>query len=121
MIDGLAFGGFNLVDIQELYEKTKLPVIAVTRDMPDFEGIDNALNHLSHKKKRWSCIEKAGKLVKVETKPGKSIHIQYHGLKKEDAIKIVKISATRSLLPEPIRVAHLITQGIVLGESRGKA
>lgn len=121
MLDGLAFGGFNLVDIQELYEKTKLPVIVVTRDMPDFEEINRALDHLPYKKKRWSCIEKAGRPVRVETKPGRSVYMQYHGLKREDAVEIVRLSATRSLLPEPIRTAHLIAQGIILGESKGKA
>jgi endonuclease V-like protein UPF0215 family len=121
MIDGLAFGGFNMVDIQKVSEKTKLPVIAVTREMPDFKAIDKALNHLSDKKKRWDCIEKAGKPVRVETRDGKGIFMQHAGIRREDAMRIVKLSATRSLLPEPIRVAHLIAQGIVLGESRGKA
>jgi len=33
----------------------------------------------------------------------------------------VKLSSTRSLIPEPIRVAHLIASGVALGESRGGA
>ena len=43
MLDGLAFGGFNLIDIQEVYEKTKLPVIVVVRDKPNLEEIKKAL------------------------------------------------------------------------------
>ena len=121
MLDGLAFGGFNMVDMEALYDKTGLPVIAVTRDMPDFAEIDKALDHLPGKKKRWQCIQKAGTPVAVETKPGRRIYMQYHGLKEEDAKAIVRLSATHSLLPEPIRTAHLIAQGIVLGESKGKA
>jgi len=34
---------------------------------------------------------------------------------------IVKLSSTRSLIPEPIRVAHLIASGVALGESMGGA
>jgi len=121
MLDGLAFGGFNMVDMEALHEKTQLPVIAVTRDMPDFAKISKALDHLPNKKKRWRCIEKAGEPVAVATKPGRRIYMQYSGLRQEDAAAIVRLSATHSLLPEPIRVAHLVAQGIVLGESKGKA
>jgi hypothetical protein len=121
MLDGLAFGGFNMVDIEELHNRTKLAVIAVTRHMPDFRGIDRALDNLSGKERRLNCIRKAGAPVKVETRQGKGVYMQHAGISREDAAAIVRLSATRSLLPEPIRVAHLIAQGIVLGESRGKA
>ena len=121
MLDGLAFGGFNLVDINRLYRETKLPVIVVVRVKPDFEEIKKALEHLPDKEARWRLIEKVGSVKTVQTKPGKKIFIQFAGIKEEDAREIVKLSSTRSLIPEPIRVAHLIAQGIVLGESKGKA
>ncbi|MFH1404251.1 MAG: DUF99 family protein [Candidatus Altiarchaeota archaeon] len=121
MLDGLGFAGFNLVDIQRLNSETGLPVIVVTRDMPDFKEINSALDNLPDKSERWGCVEKAGDPVGVETRNGGSVFIQYSGIHLEDAKAIVKLSSTRSLLPEPIRVAHLIAQGIVLGQSRGKA
>jgi hypothetical protein len=121
MLDGLTFGGFNLVDIEEIFKKTSLPVIVIIRRMPDFNKIEKALENLDKKDKRWKCVEKAGIPKKVETKSGKFIYIQNFGINFEDAEEIVKLSATRSLIPEPIRVAHLIASGVVLGESRGAA
>lgn len=121
MLDGISFGGFNLVDIEELFRRTTLPVIVIVRQMPDFKAIKKALKNLKNQKFYQNCMEKAGKPLKVETKPGKFIYIQSHGLKFSDAERIVKLSSTRSLIPEPIRVAHLIASGIVLGESRGGA
>jgi len=121
MIDGLGFAGFNLVDIEELFERTGLPVIAVVRDMPDFAAIDEALENTAHKEFYLSCIKKAGRPKKVVNRDKKHIYIQYRGITFSDAEKIVKLSSTRSLIPEPIRVAHLIASGIVLGESRGGA
>lgn len=121
MLDGLAFGGFNLVDIHRLYDETVLPVIVVVRSKPNFAEIKAALENLPNKEERWSLIERAGEVTAVSTKPGKKIHIQFAGIREEDAREIVKLSSTRSLIPEPIRVAHLIAQGIVLGESKGKA
>jgi len=37
------------------------------------------------------------------------------------AAKIVRISATHSLIPEPLRIAHIIASGIKNGESHGRA
>ncbi|MBN2014483.1 MAG: DUF99 family protein [Candidatus Altiarchaeota archaeon] len=121
MLDGLGFAGFNLVDIERLFKETKLPVIVVVRRMPDFESIGEAIKKLKNREFYRRCIETAGRPRKVETKPGKFIHIQCRGIDFSDAEDIVRLSATRSLIPEPIRVAHLIATGIVLGESRGGA
>lgn len=121
MIDGLGFAGFNLVDLEALFERTGLPVIAVVRDMPDYKSIEEALENTPNKEYCLSCIEKAGRPRKVETKDKKHIYIQFRGIAFADAEKIVRLSSTRSLIPEPIRVAHLIASGIVLGESRGGA
>ncbi|MBN2250594.1 MAG: DUF99 family protein [Candidatus Altiarchaeota archaeon] len=121
MLDGLGFAGFNLVDIERLYNETKIPVIVVVRRMPDFKAIRDAINGLRHRDYYLACMEKAGEPRPVETKPGRRIYIQHRGISFEDAREIVRLSSTRSLIPEPIRVAHLIASGIALGESRGGA
>jgi endonuclease V-like protein UPF0215 family len=121
MLDGIAFGGFNVVDINRLYSEAKLPVIVVTRDMPDFNEIKKALKNLSDRQVRWKCMEDAGQPKPVETRDNKRVYIQTAGIDFKDAEAIVKLSATRSLIPEPIRVAHLIAQGVVSGQSKGKA
>ena len=46
MLNGLTFAGFNIVDIKALYSATKLPVITVTREKPDFADIHKALQNL---------------------------------------------------------------------------
>jgi len=121
MVDGIAFGGFNVVDIWRIYEETGLPVIVVVRDMPDFPDIRSALKHIPDYEIRWGIIKKAGKPKPVETRPGKNVFIQAAGISSKDAEAIVKLSATRSLLPEPLRAAHIIASGIVSGQSKGKA
>jgi len=121
MLDGLGFGGFNLVDIERLYLETGKAVIAVVRRMPDLSSIKKIIQNLEHREFYESCIQKAGDLRRVETRAGHSIYVQCHGIRRADAEAIVKLSSTRSLIPEPIRVAHLIASGFVLGESRGGA
>ncbi len=122
MLDGVTYGGFNPVDIVQLNEETDIPVIVLMRKLPDFEKIETALSHLPEKEKRMKLIKKAGKISKVITKDASNpVFIQCCGIKQEFAARIVHLSSTRSNIPEPLRVAHLIATGIILGESRGKA
>jgi endonuclease V-like protein UPF0215 family len=122
MLDGITYGGFNPIDIVRLFEETGVPVIVVMRSCPDFEKIEAAVKYLSQPEERLRIIYRAGRIVKVVTKDASNpVYIQWAGIDKNDARKIVKLTATRSNVPEPIRVAHLIATGIICGESRGKA
>jgi len=113
MLNGLTFAGFNIVDIKRLYGETGLPVIVVSREKPNLNEIKKALEKLPHKEKRWKMIENAGKLLEVNVRnTGSSIYVQLAGLNEKDARKIVRITSTRSNIPEPLRVAHLIASGI---------
>ncbi|MBD3263186.1 DUF99 family protein [Candidatus Woesearchaeota archaeon] len=126
MLDGIALGGFNIIDIQKLYKKTKLPVIVVIRRRPNFKKIKLALNHLSKPEKRLQLMKNAGKIYEFPVKhkglrkKGK-IYFQYIGITEKQARQVLKLTITHGLIPEPIRVAHLIATGIKLGESRGRA
>ena len=121
MLDGITFGGFNVANIKKIYEETGLGVIVVVRKLPDFEEIEMVIKRYDYYEERKEGIRAAGIPRKVETRPGNFIYIQCSGIKFEDAEYIVKLSSTRSLIPEPIRVAHLIASGVALGESRGGA
>ena len=100
-------------DIKELYNKTSLPVIALTRDPPKMEEIKQALENLPEKEKRWKAILNAGEIIEVQTREGEEpIYMQIAGLERRDAEKIVRITSTRSNIPEPLRVAHIIASGL---------
>ncbi len=113
MLDGVTFAGFNVVDIKRLASETQLPIIAVTRDQPNFEDIHEALKNLPRSEERWKAVQNAGKIVRVNTRSKKErVFIETAGINAEDAEKIVKLTSTRSSVPEPLRVAHLIASGI---------
>jgi len=120
LLDGVALGGFNVVDIEKIYSKTGLPVITVTRDRPDFKKIELALKKNFNDWKKRLKIMKKGKLHRVETSHN-PIFVKCAGLTIDEAKEIINISTIRGVVPEPIRVAHLIASGVVRGESYGKA
>ena len=119
MLDGVTYAGFNPIDIQLIFDETALPVIVFMRTRPDFEKIELALLHLPEKEKRWEIIQHAGTIYEGEG--DNPFCIQFCGIDKDSAFKIVRLTTTHSNIPEPLRVAHLIATGVVLGESKGKA
>jgi len=115
LLNGIALAGFNVIDIQELNKKTKIPVIVVIRKYPNFKKIEKTLKKIN-KSKKYQLIQKAGPVEKI----GK-IYIQRKGITLNKAKEILKLTCTRSLIPEPIRAAHLIAGGVITGESKGQA
>lgn len=115
LLDGIALAGFNIIDIQELNKETKIPVIVIIRKYPDFKKIRQTLEKLK-KQHKYKLIEKAGSVTKVN-----NIYIQIKGTTLTEAKEILKITCTRSYIPEPIRIAHLIASGVIKGESKGNA
>ncbi len=113
MLDGVTFAGFNVVDTSQLFKRTRLPVIAVTREKPDFERIRKALENLTFAGDRWRAIRNRDKIVKVVTRRGEeAVYIQATGIGEDVAARIVRSTATRSSIPEALRVAHLIASGL---------
>jgi len=121
MLNGITIGGFNMINISKLYEKTNLPVIAINRKMPNLKKIRIALQNFNDFEKRWNCIEDAGKIQKMKIEKNKNLYFQFKGLKQREAEEIIRVSCTRSLIPEPLRVAHLIASALIKGESGGRA
>jgi endonuclease V-like protein UPF0215 family len=113
MLDGVTFAGFNVVDTLRLFEKTGLPVIAVTREKPDFDDIWKALENLPFAEERWKAIRNADKIVRISTrKKEEAIFMQVAGIGADVAKRIVRSTATRSNIPEALRVAHLVASGL---------
>jgi len=113
VLDGVTFAGFNVVDIKELSRRLALPVISVVRQKPDLEEIRRALKNLPNFENRLRAMENAGELFEVKVKQGENpIYIHVAGVLREDAEEILRKTSTRSLVPEALRVAHIIASGL---------
>jgi endonuclease V-like protein UPF0215 family len=118
MLNGVTMAGFNVVDIKDLHERVKLPIVAVTRDRPDFEDIQKALQHLPEAEKRWNSVKRAGKMITVRTREGEApIYVHATGIAEEDVRRILRATSTRSNIPEALRVAHIIASGLIGNDS----
>lgn len=115
LLNGIAVAGFNVIDIAKLHEETKLGVIVVIRRHPDIKLIHTTLKRLGMNEK-IKLLKKAGPIFKHQ-----KIFFQYAGITEGAAHTILNLTATHSYIPEPIRVAHLVGQGLIFGESKGRA
>jgi len=116
MLDGIALGGFNIVDIQRLNERTGLKVLVAVRRKPDLRAVRRALERTSRPEKRWEILSRAGEIVRIE-----KLHCQLTGMDLDEARDLVRLTCTRSHVPEPIRAAHLIAGGLIRGQSGRRA
>ncbi len=144
MLQGIAVGGFNVVDVHELSVALGVPVLVVMRRPPDLEAMRKALFvHVPRMRPRvrgaarkWRLIEGAGPIEPLaapsapaasRARPtglrdgGPRLWVQRVGLSAEAARRMVLATTLHGHLPEPVRLAHLIAGGIATGRSRGRA
>lgn len=118
MLNGITFGGFNVVDIKALNEMTGLPVIVVSERRPNLDKIHLAIQHLPGSEERLRAVLNAGEIFPVTTREvNRRIFVETVGISKDLALEVLKLTSTRSKIPEPLRVAHLIASGIRLYRS----
>jgi endonuclease V-like protein UPF0215 family len=141
MLQGIALGGFNVVDIHGLSKALDIPVLVVVRRRPDMAAVHRALfseepharPRVAGAARKWKLIQQAGDLELIGPSrrslkkssglltTGPKLWIQRAGLTMEQARRVITATTLHGNIPEPLRVAHLIAGGITTGRSRGRA
>ncbi|WP_457750658.1 endonuclease dU [Thermococcus sp.] len=115
MLKGITYAGFNVVDLEELHSMTGLPVVVVIRKRPDLNAMEAALRkHFEDAEERIRLLRKAPPLHEII--PGK-LYIQALGVDERTAEEIVRTTTKTGLIPEPLRLAHMIASALMRGES----
>lgn len=112
LLSGVNFAGFNIVDIDRLHSALKLPIIVCLRKKPDFEKIFSALKKLSRSTARIKLIKSAG-----EVHGFSKTYFQCKGISERDAERLIEKLQQNSLMPEPLRLAHIVASAVSCGES----
>jgi endonuclease V-like protein UPF0215 family len=116
MLQGIALGGFNVVDIHGLHQRLNIPVLVVARKAPDLRAIEDALlNRVRGGARKWRLIKRAGTM-----EPISGVYVQRAGLTLKEAGKVIERFAVCGRIPEPLRIAHLIAGGIGVGQGKGR-
>ncbi len=116
LLDGIAFGGLNVVDLPALHEACGKPCIAVMRRLPDMTAMRRAIGRLPRPARRLDRIARAGPIHRAS-----SLFFQVCGLDSATTAAALARITDRGHIPEPIRLAHHIAAAIADGQSRGRA
>jgi endonuclease V-like protein UPF0215 family len=116
LLQGIAFAGFNVVDIHALQQRLQRPVLVVARRQPDMPAIRRALiERVPGGRRKLALLEQAGPMESLG-----GIWVQRAGLSLGQARQCATDLAVHGRIPEPLRVAHLLAGALADGVSRGR-
>jgi len=116
LLDGLGFGGFNLVDLPALADNLQLPCVAIMRRYPKLDKMKDAISRLPNVEKRLERLEKAGKIYHYPP-----FYFQVCGEHPDTIAQTLGYLTDCGKVPEALRLAHLIGTAVMKGESGAQA
>jgi endonuclease V-like protein UPF0215 family len=116
LLDGIAFGGLNVVDLPALAGRLGRPCVAVMRRPPNLEAMHAAMRKLPGFARRERVLAKAGP---VHAAP--PFWFQVAGADAEPIAGALARLTDRGHVPEALRLAHLIGSAWMTGQSSNRA
>ncbi|MCL1468857.1 DUF99 family protein [Argonema galeatum] len=116
LLDGIAFGGLNMIDLPLLSQRLALPCVAVMRRQPDLAGVETAIRHLPQPERRLEILGRAGNIHAFPP-----FFFQVCGESPEVTAAVLQRLTDCGKVPEALRLAHLIGAAVIKGESSSSA
>ncbi|TMA23775.1 MAG: DUF99 family protein [Deltaproteobacteria bacterium] len=116
LLDGIAFGGFNVVDLPRLARTLRRPCVAVMRKLPDLPAMERAAQRLPRPDARLAVLRRAGPIHVG----GHFVYQVYGADPGETAAALERLTDTGHV-PEALRLAHLIGGALAYGQSGRRA
>jgi uncharacterized protein len=116
VMKGITVAGFNVIDINALATDLGMPVLVVMRKRPNLDKFYEAMYLLPGADAKRQVVESAGPIERC----GK-LWVQRAGLTLEETETLMECTTLHGVIPEPLRLAHIIAGGTTRGISRGRA
>jgi hypothetical protein len=116
LFDGIAFGGFNVIDLPKLSEQLQLPCVAVMRRMPNLAAVEQAIRRLPQPEQRLERLQRAGIIYAYPP-----FFFQVSGACPKVTFSVLERLTDCGKVPEALRLAHLISAAVIKGESGSTA
>jgi endonuclease V-like protein UPF0215 family len=116
LLDGIAFGGFNVVDLAALADALATPCVAVMRRPPDLAAVERAIGRLPRARRRLAVLRRAGPVHRRG-----AFVFQVCGADPEETGRALARLTDRGAVPEALRLAHLVAGAVRTGESGRRA
>ena len=105
LTEGVTFGGFDIIVPDEMYSKTGIPFISVTKGKGDLDSMISALEKHGDSEK----LSKLRALHPVRKDIGDRLFtLNMSGISEKEAISLVRKLMRVGNVPEPLRIADMI-------------
>lgn len=113
MVSGAILSLYNMIDVDELSRKTKLPVICLTYKQTS--GIEDSIRrHFPGRAaEKLEAYRRLGKRTRLTLASGHRVFARLSGLEKDETKVILDRFTKQGSLPEPIRVARLLARAVL--------
>ncbi len=110
MVSGAILSLYNVIDVDGLSKKTKLPVICLT--YKETSGIEGSIRkHFPERaSEKLEAYRRLGGRKRVSLKSGHHVFARMSGLDDEEAKVVLDIFTKQGSIPEPIKVARLLAR-----------
>jgi uncharacterized protein len=111
IVSGAILSLYNIVDVDSLSAKTKLPVVCLT--YKETAGIEGSIRrHFSGVTARLKleAYRRLGRRTGITLKTGKRVFVRTSGLDKGETKKVLDAFTLQGSIPEPVRVAKLLAR-----------
>jgi len=116
LLDGIAIGGLNVIDLPDLANRLSLPCIAVMRKHPDLDAMKQVIGNLPQAERRLATLAKAGPIHQAAP-----FVYQVSGMDAEAAASVLARLTDTGHVPEALRLAHHIGAAVKTGSSKRRA
>lgn len=110
MVSGAILSLYNIIDVDELARRTKLPVICLT--YKETAGIEDSIRrHFPEgAEPKLRAYRKLGRRTGIRVHTGKTVFVRSSGVGRDEVRRVLDDFTLQGSVPEPVRVAKLFAR-----------
>jgi len=116
LLSGSVLSLYNVVDVDGLQYKLKLPIVAISfkKSSADLAGNIHERFPAKVASRKIALLEKLGRPVKVRLESGFEVYVRTAGMGEIETKRLIDRFTLQGSLPEPIRVARLLARTVAM-------
>lgn len=109
MVSGAILSLYNIIDVDALAKRTKLPVICLT--YKETAGIEGSIRrHFPGGESKVLAYRRLGRRTGVKLRTGQRVFVRSSGIERKETRLVLDTFTLQGSIPEPVRVAKLLAR-----------
>jgi uncharacterized protein len=117
MVSGAILSLYNIIDVDQLSQKTGLPVVCLT--YKETAGIESSIRrHFPlGADRKLEAYRKLGRRTGMKLHTGHRVYVRTSGIDRNDTMAVLNTFTLQGSIPEPVRVAKLLARATLAARS----